>query len=166
MFGSISNAAAIAVAASSYFAAAQALGLNISEYFDFTLGLGLPSASPCSSNSLLQIGLQESLDLGINLKREAGLLQPRAPQQPPKAVFQVSAVAHVEANLFKVTLDFETAASAQLFQSFANSAKSAKVTGLGSDLQSDAVVVGADASTGIDNLFAFSTSVCSVCQMA
>lgn len=158
MFG-CSSLSAILLVLSSYLAATEALDLGIDEYFDFTLGLGLPS-SLCSSNSLLQIGIQQSLDLGLSSKRDDEIAAIQARAEPVlKAVLQVSAVAHVEAKLFKVTLDFKTAASAQLFARFANTARTARITGLGAPSQPNVVVVGANANTGIDNLFAFSVSL-------
>lgn len=165
-----SKAATVALVASSYITSSQALKISFEEYFDFSLSLNLPSFGECSTSddSILQIGINESLNLDIDLfKRELeqeadaflrGDQRKRDSISVPKAALTVTDVAYVKNNLYKVTVNFETAAPQALNKAFAGEATNVKVNGLGVPEQLSVLVFGAEADAGIKNLFQWSAT--------
>lgn len=141
-------------------AQANAFDFNFDGYFDFSADV--PDLFDiCELKNFLQFGSDISLDVDLfkrdNYWKNEEIV--KRDDNVPLADFTVSDVAKVESDLFKVTINFEAGASADLFELFGSKAGTATVNNLGVDNNKATLVVGSNAEGGIENLFQWSATV-------
>lgn len=141
-------------------AQANAFDFNFDGYFDFSADV--PDLFDiCELKNFLQFGSDISLDVDLfkrdNYWKNEEIV--KRDDNVPLADFTVSDVAKVESDLFKVTINFEAGASADLFDLFGSKAGTASVNNLGVDGSKSTLVVGSNAEGGIENLFQWSATV-------
>lgn len=163
------KAISVALAVANLLPSSQAFLADFEAYFDFTLGLALPTKDECEpKKSLIQIGVNVDIDVDLSKREmeydsfpaieELGLdKRIFSSSNVPKAAFSVSDIALVSGSKYKVTINFETAASDSLDKTFTGETTDVKLTGLG-DPDSE-TIFGPGSHAGIGNPFQWSATV-------